>query len=215
MYSWLNLQSTVLDDIISLDGPGDRQLNLCNSCSNHQMATLYRCLECSYSSLYCNECILKRHKALPLHRLEVCLFPDPLRSSRSRCPQYWQNGFFDRTSLRSLGFTCHLGHDGDPCPTESPPRDLIIIDMNGWHKVQVGFCTCDTNTPRSERYRQLLRMYWYPASFDRPRTAFSFDLLETYHKVSLQGKLNLYDFYLSIMQKSDNQGRSKIIVSNL
>ncbi|KAF9779310.1 hypothetical protein BJ322DRAFT_1113656 [Thelephora terrestris] len=30
-----------------------------------------------------------------------------------------------------------------------------------------------------------------------------------YHKVTLQGKLNLYDFYLATMQKSDNQGRSK------
>ena len=58
-------------------------------------------------------------------------------------------------------------------------------------------------------------MRWYPASFNRPRTAFTFDLLETYHKVTLQGKLNLYDFYHSIMQKSDNQGRSKPLVRYL
>jgi hypothetical protein len=58
-------------------------------------------------------------------------------------------------------------------------------------------------------------MRWYPASFDHPRTAFSFDLLDTYHKLTLQGKLNLFDFYHVIMQKSDNQGRSKTMVSNL
>ena len=56
-------------------------------------------------------------------------------------------------------------------------------------------------------------MRWYPASFNRPGTAFTFDLLETYHKVTLQGKLNLYDFYHAIMHKTDNQGRSKPIVS--
>ena len=56
-------------------------------------------------------------------------------------------------------------------------------------------------------------MRWYPASFHRPKTAFTFDLLETYHKIALQGKLNLYDFYHAIMQKSDNQGRSKPVVS--
>jgi hypothetical protein len=56
-------------------------------------------------------------------------------------------------------------------------------------------------------------MRWYPASFNRPRTVFTFDLLETYHKVTLQGKLNLYDFYHAIMHKSDNQGRSKPLVS--
>ena len=58
-------------------------------------------------------------------------------------------------------------------------------------------------------------MRWYPASFSCPQTAFSFDLLETYHKLTLQGKINLYDFYLAIMQKSDNQGRSKTIVRGL
>jgi hypothetical protein len=87
--------------------------------------------------------------------------------------------------------------------------------MNGWHKVRVHFCTCDTDIPWNERYRQLLRMRWYPASFSRPRTAFSFDVLETYHKLALQGKLNLYDFYHAIMQKSDNQGRLKTMVSNM
>ena len=58
-------------------------------------------------------------------------------------------------------------------------------------------------------------MRWYPASFNRPKTAFTFDILETYHKVTLQGKLNLYDFYHAIMHKTDNQGRSKPLVSTL
>ena len=56
-------------------------------------------------------------------------------------------------------------------------------------------------------------MRWYPASFNRPKTAFSFNLLDTYHKIMLQGKLNLYDFYMSIMQTSDNCSRKKVIVS--
>ena len=135
-------------------------------------------------------------------------------SSYSCCTQYWQNGFFNRTSLHSLGFVCHLGHHGNPCPIRSAPHNLTIININGWHKVRVAFCTCDATISWSDRYRQLLCMRWYPASFNRPRTAFSFDLLETYHKLTLQGKLNLYDFYLAIMQKSDNQGRLKTMVSN-
>jgi hypothetical protein len=56
-------------------------------------------------------------------------------------------------------------------------------------------------------------MRWFPASSIRPKTAFAFDLLDTYHKVTLQGKLNLYDFYHATMQKTDNQGRSKPLVS--
>ena len=143
-------------------------------------------------------------------------FVSLLRYHRHSCyRQHWRNGFFDRTSLYSLGLICYLGHGGDPCPIASKPYNITIIDVNGWHKMRVRFCTCNTNIPWNERYRQLIKMHWYPASFDRPRTAFSFDLLETYHKITLQGKLNLYDFYLAIMQKSDNQGRSKTVVSDL
>lgn len=85
--------------------------------------------------------------------------------------------------------------------------------MNGIHHVNVQFCTCTESVGWVENYRQLLRAGWYPASFERPKTAFTFDVLDTYHKLSLQGKLNLYDFYLSILQKTDNCGRKKVIVS--
>lgn len=75
-YSWLNIESDMLDEIVGTDGPGDRPLNQCSSCSNNQPVLPYRCIECSYSSLHCNECIVKLHKTLPLYRLEVGTFPD-------------------------------------------------------------------------------------------------------------------------------------------
>jgi hypothetical protein len=216
MESWLNVRPDVLDEIISLDGPGDVQTDFCGSCLNRDVSPLYRCLECSYGLLFCRECTVESHRALPLHRLEVCLFRAcTTPSSYSHHLQCWRDGFFDRESLHALGFVCHLGHRGAACPMDPPPHDIIIINANGWHKLQVRFCTCGTSTSRPGHYHQLLRMRWYPASFNRPRTAFTFDLLETYHKVTLQGKLNLYDFYLAIMQKSDNQGRSKPMVSIL
>ena len=63
-----------------------------------------------------------------------------------------------------------------------------------------------------EPFCQLLRVSWYPASILRPKTVFTFDLLDTYHKASMQGKLNLYDFYTTIMQKTDNCGHLKVKV---
>ena len=74
--------------------------------------------------------------------------------------------------------------------------------------VCVRYCRC-SGGGLLESYRQLLRVSWYPASVLRPKTVFTFDLLDTYHKISLQGKLNLYDFYNAIMQKTDNYGSSK------
>ena len=213
MQLWLDVRPVVLDEMISLDGPGEIQTNICGSCLNRGANPLYRCLECSYGLLFCGECAVRSHLVLPLHRLEVCSLHRCGHTPRSCYSQCWKDGFFDRTSLRSLGFVCHLGHGGAACPVESPPHDLVVVDTNGWHKLQVVFCSCSMpGTPQTEHYRQLLRIRWYPASFNRPRTAFTFDLLETYHKVTLQGKLNLYDFYLVIMHKSDNQGRSKLMV---
>ena len=89
---------------------------------------------------------------------------------------------------------------------------MLVVDLSGHHTVCVRFCRCSKNG-FLESYRQLLRVGWYPASVLHPKTVFTFDLLDTYHKISLQGKLNLYDFYNAIMQKTDNHGTSKTKVS--
>jgi hypothetical protein len=67
----MDLRSTVLDEIVILDGPGSNRLDACSSCEGSLDTPLYRCLECSYGLLYCGECIVKLHAILPLHRLEV------------------------------------------------------------------------------------------------------------------------------------------------
>ena len=74
MDSWIAIRSTILDEILSLDGPCGRSLNSCNSCSSPQDAPLYRCLECSHSLLNCAQCTIELHKIHPLHRLEVSSF---------------------------------------------------------------------------------------------------------------------------------------------
>lgn len=70
MQTFLDVRPIVLDEVVTLDGPGDNCLDSCNFCGN-ETAPLYRCLECSYDLLHCSECICKLHRVLPLHRLEV------------------------------------------------------------------------------------------------------------------------------------------------
>ena len=125
----------------------------------------------------------------------------------------WRDGFYQRTSLFELDLCFYIGHQHAPCPSANSLQQILVINMNGAHHLNVQFCTCEGTPDWVESYRQLLRMGWYPASFSRPKTAFTFDLLDTYHKFTLQGKLNLYDFYSSIMQKTNNCGWKKIIVS--
>jgi hypothetical protein len=88
---------------------------------------------------------------------------------------------------------------------------ILVTGLTGAHYINVQFCACQETPGWVEHYRQLLRIGWYPASFDRPKTVFTFDLLDTYHKLTLQGKLNLYDFYSSIIQKTNTCGQKNIV----
>lgn len=111
-------------------------------------------------------------------------------------------------TLESLGLVINLGHSGSYCPSPAESRKLLVVDLSGHHTICIRFCNCSQGG-FLEHFRQLLRVGLYPASVLRPGTVFTFDLLDTYHKISLQGKLNLYDFYNAIMQKTDNYGGSK------
>ena len=136
------------------------------------------------------------------------------RKILSHFEQVWNGGFFERTSLNDLGYCYYTGHQHTACPlSRSKARVIVVINTNGVHHVNVQFCVCTEDPQWAQQYCQLLRVGWYPASFKRLRTVFTFDILDTYHKLSLQGKLNLHEFYTSILQKTNNCGRKKAIVS--
>lgn len=201
-----------MDELLRRDGLQDNStLPQCTSCLGE--SGKYRCTDCTTSVFYCASCIVCRHDDIPLHRLEVR--PHLLERPFLTIAQVWNGKFFERTSLSDLDYCFYVGHNHTPCPlSDTKPQTILVTDVNGMHHLNVQFCTCTGDPEWVETYRQLLRVGWYPASFQRPKTAFTFDLLDTYHKVALQGKLNLYDFYSSILQKTDNCGRKKVIVSH-
>jgi len=129
--------------------------------------------------------------------------------------QVWNGGFFERTSLNDLGLCYYIGHQHTACPSSDTKAQVLVIDINGAHRVNVQFCACTEDARWVDKYRQLLRVGWYPSSFERPGTTFTFNVLDSYHKLALQGKLNLYDFYLFLLQKTDNCGRTKAVVGHV
>ncbi|KAM6491207.1 hypothetical protein JOM56_013446 [Amanita muscaria] len=101
-----------------------------------------------------------------------------------------------------------LGHGGAPCPLPSTgPANFCIFDTSGIHYISVNFCDCRIIHQRT----QLLRARWFPATFNRPKTAFTFDCLDTFHELTLQGKTPLYDFYHTVLHKTDNLELHKTI----
>lgn len=83
------------------------------------------------------------------------------------------------------------------------------MDVSGFHCVNFDFCDCGLGPPR---YIQLLRARLFPTSTERPQTAYTFDILDTFLELSLQGKTNTYDFFIAIVLKTD-KSRARSFVS--
>jgi hypothetical protein len=126
--------------------------------------------------------------------------------------QRWTGLFFDRDSLQNLGLRYQLGHSGAYCPfPQAGPKNFLVFDTSGPHFITVDYCNCGDGALTN--WRQLLREKWFPATLSRPQTVFTFDCLETFHELTLQGKTSLYDYYNSLLRRFDNAGLSNPVVS--
>jgi hypothetical protein len=100
-----------------------------------------------------------------------------------------------------------LGHSGAPCTIPGDIiEDFVIMDTNGIHLVDVQFCGCYEVAGGAHNRAQLLRAGLLPPTHTRPLSAFTFDLLDSFHLLTLQGKTSAYDYYLAIVHKTDNTG---------
>ena len=85
----------------------------------------------------------------------------------------------------------------------------MVFDLSGAHHLVVKYCNCERRVPK---YVQLLRARWFPATIERPSTAFAFDILDFFHKLQNHSKCNLYDFYNATIQRTDAAGLRPEIV---
>jgi hypothetical protein len=85
----------------------------------------------------------------------------------------------------------------------------MVFDLSGAHRLVVCYCDCEGTPPKDI---QLIRARWFPATIDRPSTAFAFNILDFFHKLQNQNKCNPYDFYHAIIQRTDAAGLNPEIV---
>jgi len=124
--------------------------------------------------------------------------------------QRWNGRLYDDSTLTSAGLVFQLGHySGDACPRPTALHNLMVFDLSGAHRLVVKYCDCDRPAPKRV---QLLRSRWFPATIERPSTAFAFDILDFFHKLQDRNKCNPYDFYHSIIQRTDAAGLKPEIV---
>lgn len=115
-------------------------------------------------------------------------------------------------SLADAGLVVQLGHDGHACPKPKVyQRHLTIIDISGIHKIKYRLCGCEYQ--KSDLIVQFMRTQWFPATAIRPRTVVTLRTLRLFHALTIQGKVNAYDFYNGLVRITDGVGLSKLKVS--
>ena len=184
---------------------------------------IVRCSICDVNRLYCATCIVQKHGEHPFHRLEIWrqlrFVPISLSTlgytyylghDGDRCPDM---DTVDRHRVRksksptkeppasqaprrevresSILSDVTLLDDEDPIEKVPDGHLIQVAHTNGFHDLYVGYCGC-VGAP--DRFTQLLRARIFPGSVSQPRTAYTFAVLNLWHKSALEATINAYDF---------------------
>jgi hypothetical protein len=214
MHEWKQCIQLFLDEMIRLDGRGDyADQDVCGHCQIQP--PLYRCRDCDFDELCCQECIVAIHLRTPLHRVEVSTDTYGQGSRFLLLVQHWQSDHFVKIALKDLGLRIQLGHpSGESCDLPLPAKgdSFLIIDTNGIHEVGLDFCSCERAT---NILSQLLRYKLFPATIHNPQTAATFRVLKRFHILSFESKCSTHEFYRSLARETDNTGLLHVRVSYL
>jgi hypothetical protein len=214
MADWMRRRDSYLDELHRQDGwtsLDEPDAAVCPRCPvpPTSLPALYRCTSCMGSPVVCRRCIVHNHAHSPFHRVQVRLLPvQRVFILDLIWWQIWNTQFWQQIPLGELGLVIHVRHDGRPCPAARTTMKFILVNGTGLHRFNLAFCGCKILDP----HIQLLRSGFYPSTEEQPRSAWSFSFLDTFHKITLQGKLPLYDYYLSVLHLSNNASTTDVLV---
>ncbi|KAF9014452.1 hypothetical protein BDZ89DRAFT_449301 [Hymenopellis radicata] len=168
----------------------------CRRCGNAKAS--YRCQKCRTAPV-CGPCLVDSHKHAHFHRIHR-----------------WNLQFFEDSSLHILGLVFHLGHDGDKCPCSASIRQLTVIDVNGYHRVNVLFCRCRIRLELAAKHladdkpgvfhdeaHQLFQSRLWPITLDSPQTAITYEALDNFDIHSNTSKKSAYDYCYALQRLTD------------
>jgi hypothetical protein len=166
----------------------------CESCKHSFFE--YRCQDCFPCAFICRSCCLKNHRNQPFHKIEK-----------------WNGKCFIPADLLSLGLVLHLGHQGNICPapnSEKARAALRIIHPSGVHIRHVQYCECKDAPNRAV---QLFRHRLFPATFEKPETAFTFSVLDHFYIDAMECKTSASSFFTKLKRLTSNAFPQDVPVS--
>ncbi|KAJ3964901.1 hypothetical protein EV361DRAFT_975512 [Lentinula raphanica] len=176
LLEWRRLADNYLAEMIRNESRGDGDLDTCFCCKDN--IPLFRCTDCFPEDLVCEACCRKMHEYRPLDVVEK-----------------WNGRFFERVSLKSIGVFVQLGHNAHTvCPNPKIVENFTVVH----------YCGCPNQFLAGEWWQQLLRRRWFPATHIDPQTAATYQVMNMFHVLTLQGKVTTYDFYAGLEKMTDN-----------
>lgn len=118
--------------------------------------------------------------------------------------QTWNETHWEKSCLSEFGLSYQLGHGGKQCQYPGREELITVLEITGYHHVNIRFCACTQDTIEREDRNQLLQCRLFPASFKLPKTAFGFQLLDTMCLMTGRGRTSVYDVYLCLRSITDS-----------
>jgi hypothetical protein len=143
---------------------------------------------------------------------------------------------FQKISLADIGHIQYLGHHGKPCSPisqeefgaweddnqmdlddladltgpEETYTQILVVGTSGISNHHFHFCTCPNAASEVE---QLAEARLFPASYNKIRTTFTFQVLDDYLLESIVCKISAHAFWSKLQRKTNNAFPSDVPVS--
>jgi hypothetical protein len=102
---WLPKKQMYLQALLSNEVPDSLT---CHSCGD--VLGYWRCRDCFFNPLLCNNCCRDNHASHPFHRID-----------------HWTGSYYEPAWLFQVGVVLNLGHGGRPCPSYLDSSPPVII----------------------------------------------------------------------------------------
>jgi hypothetical protein len=176
-------------------------LNEDEECSCGRGKCLVTCRDCDRYQTSCAECFVESHYQNYSHWARVW---DPLE-------RIFIKTDYSHVLPEEAGTAIELGHleSGAPhCASNDRPSSFTITHSNGIHSTRIRFCSCSPE----DKSIQLIKAGLFPATAEKPESAFTFAVLDEFQTHNLQSKVAAFDYILGLRRLTNNVATHRVPV---
>jgi CxC2 like cysteine cluster associated with KDZ transposases len=223
---WLPYRNDYLRELLAHEARA--QVHGCVNCATTEAPI--RCVTCTGGHSWCKECIVTTHTNLPFHKLKTWNgsffaptslfdlgFVWHLGHGGKPCPNNDAANWEDFSDRNRKGEDEEEEEEEEEVVEERAHFDttsttvMTLVHTTGVFTHRISWCCCPSSTRQD---RQLIQTSLFPSSFTRPKTAFSFEVLEHCSADALECKTATMALYAKIRRLTSNEFPHKLPVRN-